>query len=261
MARISTKKPPKKDEGGTEDWLISYADMMTLIACLFILMMAFAHFDPIGFSAKAEKFSKAFRRDKNKSSSIKLSEITEEVARHELKDRAKISLKDDELVVTFSTSTLFQNGQHELTPTADQLLDSMVDVIKITNPSYRILIEGHSDDDLRGTSFKTQWELSVARAAFIAHKFENYGFPKNRIVPIGRGDSQLIVDSLSKNGDRMEKKARLNRRVVIRLLEPTKKEKVKFGLGIYFKDSKDEVKEDPLNEVDIDRDKYEIDNK
>lgn len=254
------KKYELKDEGG-EDWLVSYADMMTLIACFFILMMAFAHFDPVGFSAKAEKFSKAFRKDKNKSSSIKLQEITEEVAKHDLKDRAKISLKQGELIVTFSTSTLFKNGKHVLTSDADKMLDSLVDVIKITNPSYRILIEGHADDSLKNTNFQTQWELSVARAAYIAKKFENYGFPKDRIVPIGRGNSRLIVDSLDKEGKRVEKKARLNRRVVVRLLEPVKKEAVKFGLGIYFRDSKDDVKEDPLNEVDAIKDNYEVKSK
>ena len=37
---------PKEADAGT--WLTSYADLMTLIACFFILMVAFANFeDPV----------------------------------------------------------------------------------------------------------------------------------------------------------------------------------------------------------------------
>ena len=37
--------PPDEEEL----WLVSYADMMTLVACFFILMMAFANYEPAGF--------------------------------------------------------------------------------------------------------------------------------------------------------------------------------------------------------------------
>ena len=51
-------KYPKSDEGDeSEAWLVSYADMMTLIACFFILMMAFANFDPIGFFGSGAGFN------------------------------------------------------------------------------------------------------------------------------------------------------------------------------------------------------------
>lgn len=229
-----------QDEG--EGWLISYADMMTLIACFFILMMAFANYDPVGFNIKAEELSKHFRKDKYKNSMRKFTQITEEIARHELKDRTKISLKDSELVIKFSSSVLFENGKAELSPDLKTAVDSLIDIVKIANGNYRILIEGHSDDNLEGASFATQWDLSAARAAAVAQRFENFGFPKDRIVPIGRGDGYPLVESLSEKG-RVEAKAQMNRRVVVRLLEPYEKQKVKFGLGVYFKDAVEDVKE------------------
>lgn len=232
------------DEG--EGWLVSYADMMTLIACFFILMMAFAHFEPIGFSVKAEQLSKAFRKEKYKSADMKLKEITEEVAKHEVKDATKITIKDSELVVTFSSSTLFDNGVATLSSNAEVMLDSLIDVIKLTNPNYRVLIEGHSDDDLAQSQYQTPWALSVARAAYVASRFELFGFPKDKIVPIGRGESWPVVESKNSKGQRVEAQAKINRRVVIRLLEPVEKKKVKFGLGIYFKDAFTNVKEEDL---------------
>ena len=69
--------------GGEEEvWLISYADMMTLIACFFILMMAFANYDPAGFNKKAIELSKSFNKDKYKSSEIKMKELMEELVKH-----------------------------------------------------------------------------------------------------------------------------------------------------------------------------------
>jgi chemotaxis protein MotB len=231
-----------EDDGGGEDWLVSYADMMTLIACFFILMMAFANYDPVGFNIKAEKLSQHFRKDKFKSSDMKLSQITEEVAKHELKDRAKISLKDGELIVTFSSSVIFQNGQTRLNENTLVTLDALIDVIKITNPNYRILIEGHADDDL--TKFRNQWEISGLRASEVAARFQYFGFPKDMIVPIAKGDSQKLVTPDEKDSEKVkESKRSQNRRVVLRLLEPVEKKKVKFGFGIYFKDATENVKE------------------
>jgi chemotaxis protein MotB len=231
-----------EDDGGGEDWLVSYADMMTLIACFFILMMAFANYDPVGFNIKAEKLSKHFRKDKYKSSDMKLSQITEEVARHELKDRTKISLKDGELIVTFSSSVIFQNGQTRLNENTLVTLDALIDVIKITNPNYRILIEGHADDKL--TKYRNQWEISGLRASEVAARFQYFGFPKDMIVPIAKGDSEKLISPNENDSEKIrESKRSQNRRVVLRLLEPVEKKKVKFGFGIYFKDSREDVKE------------------
>src|SRR5690554_801919 len=120
-------------DNGENDWVVSYADMMTLIACFFILMMAFANYDPIGFNIKAEKLSQSFRKDKYKSSTMKFTEITEEIARHELKDRTKISMKDSELVVKFSSSVMFENGQAQLNKDVQEVVDSLIDIIKVNN--------------------------------------------------------------------------------------------------------------------------------
>jgi len=239
-----------EDEGG-EEWLVSYADMMTLIACFFILMMAFANYDPVGFNVKAEQLSKHFRKDKYKSSDMKLKEITEEIARHDMKDRAKISMKEGELIVTFSSSMLFANGSAILTEDMKSTLDALIDVIKTSNPNHRVLIEGHADDDLNLSKYETQWELSSIRAARVAERFSYFGFNTSKIVAIGKGDNdKAIAMAPNEKVDVIKEKRKLNRRIVIRLLEPKEKQKVKFGFGIYFKDATEDVKENKINDID-----------
>jgi chemotaxis protein MotB len=243
---MSKRPSPPPEEG--EGWLVSYADMMTLIACFFILMMAFANYDPVGFNDKATEFSKSFG---NKSSEISMTEIKEEISRHELKDRMKISMKSGELIVTFSSSILYADGQSRLSPDTLETLDALIDILRLSNANYRILIEGHADDILAGTRYDSQWALSLARSAEVVRRFEYFGFPATNIVPIGRGDSQKVVSSTDGKGARVEENARLNRRVVIRVLEPYEKKKLKFGLGIYFRDATEDVDENMVGEQDL----------
>jgi flagellar motor protein MotB len=164
-----------------------------------------------------------------------------------MKDRTKISMKDSELIIKFSSSVMFKNGEAVLGKDVLPTLDSLIDIIKVTNSNYRILVEGHADDQLAGSSFTSQWAVSSARAAKVAERFEYFGFPADRIVPIGRGTSMRLVESKTKDGID-ENKAQMNRRVVIRLLEPLEKKKVKFGLGVYFKDATEEVKDNKIDE-------------
>jgi len=238
-----------KNEG--EDWLVSYADMMTLIACFFILMVSFANFDEVGFNIKAEEISKHFRKDKFKSSALKLLYLREELTKHESKVKmTKISVKDSELIINFSGSTLFNHGQVNLGQEQLDALDTLVELIKTNNTQYRILVEGHSDDDLSKTSYSSQWALSAARAASIIERFQYYGFKTQNLTAIAKGDTNKIVESMDKEGKMIEEKAAFNRRVIIRVLEPLNKKKVQMGLGVYFKDSKEKVSEE-LTEDEI----------
>ncbi|MCR9204350.1 MAG: hypothetical protein NXH75_07230, partial [Halobacteriovoraceae bacterium] len=116
------------DDGG-DGWLVSYADMMTLIACFFILMMAFANYDPPGFQKKAEELSKSFNKGKYKSSELKLDELTDEVSKHpELEKKAKVTKVDGNIAITFSSNVLFEDGKTDLTRAAESTLDILVDI-------------------------------------------------------------------------------------------------------------------------------------
>jgi chemotaxis protein MotB len=223
---IADEGPPKAT------WLLSYADMMTLIACFFILMMAFANYDPV---------SRHFMKDKYKSSDMKLTQLQEEVSRHpELKKKSKVSVKDGALYVSFSGSALFDTGTHTLSEEATMVLDAMIDIIKTKDPNFRILVEGHTDNQAmaEGTNFTSNWALSGARAAAVVERFEYFGFDPQKLVSIGMADTKPLVPNEDDEGNAILENQKLNRRVVIKVLEPVDKSKeVKMGFGVYFKDA------------------------
>lgn len=237
MAFDPLNQPP--DEG--EAWLISYADLMTLIACFFILLVSFADFSKKEeFALKTREIAKHFNKEKYLNSEKRFRFLEQELAKHpELKTKTKISLKDSDLVVVFSGSLLFNEGQYSIPNDSLKTLDSLIDIIKTENSEYRILIEGYADDLTSKNPFKNTWTLSAARASSVAERFEYFGFIKENITAIGKGDTFKLAESMDKFGNRLEANAKINRRVIIKILEPVYKKKIKLGLGVYFEDAKE----------------------
>ncbi len=233
--------PAEEDEG--ELWLMSYADMMTLLTCFFILMMAFANYDPVGFTEKTKEVAKHFNRDKYKSSRTKLESLQEEVARHPvLNEMYKVSLQDGGLTITFSGSMLFSPGEYKISPDVLPVLDAMIDLIKTKDPNYRIVVEGHADNpDFEGKNdLNSIWVLSSARAAAVVERFQYFGFQPDHLSPIGKANTNILIEDDKADPQNEEDLIRLalNRRVVIKVIEHQDKSKrVKMGLGIYFEDT------------------------
>ncbi|POB14860.1 MULTISPECIES: flagellar motor protein MotB [Pseudomonadati] len=245
---MAIKKKVQNQGGGDDEsgWLVSYADMMTLIACFFILMMAFANYDPVGFNKKAKDLSTSFQKGKFKSSEVKLNELTEEISKHpELEKNSKISIVDNELIISFSSSILFPEGSTELNKSSMQSLDTMIDIIRTKNPNYRIMIEGHTDSDERSIApgIEGPWQLGAVRAAKVLSRFEYFGFPPSTLAATTKGDSEPLItpEELEKLKEKNKNKIFFNpnRRVIIKVVEPKDpKSKIKFGFGIYFNDKK-----------------------
>ncbi|PIK14820.1 flagellar motor protein MotB [Halobacteriovorax sp. JY17] len=226
-------------EDDSSGWLVSYADMMTLIACFFILMMAFANFDPVGFNQKAEELSKSFNKGKWKSSDIKLNEINEEIARHPtLKKMSKITLNNSELAITFSGSVLFPEGQTKLPKELVDSLDTLVDIIRTKNANYQVIIEGHSDpfEHRKNKSVTSSWELAAIRASKVLERFEYLGFSAKNLVAISKGESKPVAENTDDKGQPIMRNILQNRRVVIKVAKPVNEgqKKIKLGLGVYL---------------------------
>lgn len=240
MKNLETQTSQNKDDDGS-GWLISYADLMTLIACFFILLIALAHFDPIGFNIKVTEISRHFRVDQYKSSEIPLRELKEEIVSHpEIETKSKVSLKDGELVLTFSASILFDEGNYELNPASFSTLDLLINTIRSKDHNYRILVEGHSSStaELDGSRHSSNWAMSSARAASVVERFEFYGFDPEKLRPIGYADTKPLLPNYDIEGKPIKENQRMNRRVEIKVLEPIdERDKIKLGLGVYFKDA------------------------
>ncbi len=244
MAESENTKPKRSvrnfsdEEEDSQAWLLSYADLMTLIACFFILLVALAHFDPVGFQEKTKIIAQHFSKGQVKVSELKLKEIKNEITRHpELEKMTKITVSDSSLAITLSGTVLFPSNEVDLTPEMSVHLDSIIDIVKTFNPEFRILIEGHSDNLPIPSSipYRNHWSLGAARAASIAERFQYFGFPSQNIRVVSFGDTRPLEPNQDRNGMPILENNQLNRRAVIKVIEPLdKRPAVRLGLGVYF---------------------------
>lgn len=239
MGKLKKKGP--QDEGG-DTWLVSYADLMTLVACFFILLIAFAHFDPVGFSQKSEIVANHFAQKDDRPAKTPLDILAQEISEHpEIEVKHKISLKPGELIMTFSGSTLFGPHEFELSEQSKKTIDTMIDIIRTKDPNYRILVEGHTDNITppESSPFRSNWSLSGARAASIIERFELYGFDPRKLVAVGMADTKPLLPNEDDMGVPIPENQQMNRRVVVKVLEPVDKSRmVRLGLGVYFEDAR-----------------------
>lgn len=234
---MEKKAKPQHEEQG-DVWLLSYSDLMTLLACFFILLMVFANYEEPGSNAVAKQIADSINKVDNKTSDIKMQEVSQEIAKHpELLKKTKISVTNQELQVTFSSSVLFPEKSVDLSDDIEPTLQSLIDIIRSKDVNFRVVIEGHSDpyEFREMNNIGSAWELGAIRASRVLSKFESFGFDPNKIVAVTKGDSEPLEPNKDETGSPIPENMILNRRVVIKVLEPViDAKKVKFGLGIYF---------------------------
>ena len=174
---------------------------------------------------------KGRRVDVEKISRLK-SELSElERAKKELEDRLSKEIADKEvkvemlakgLVITFVEEVLFDSGKATLREDSSAKLEKVSGVIQTVVPDLSIGIEGHTDNQpIRHSTWKSNWELSSARALSVLHFLsENGGVKPERLAAIGYGEYRPVASNDDKVGRQK------NRRVEIVILPPVVKKSV-----------------------------------
>ncbi len=110
-----------------------------------------------------------------------------------------------------NSELLFSSGQAELSKKALPAIEKVMEVIsKLPNP---ILVEGHTDNvPIDNIIFRSNWDLSSARATSVVHEFVRAGLDPTRLSAVGYGEFHPIADNATEEG-RFK-----NRRVAIVLM-------------------------------------------
>lgn len=232
--------PPESGGGGEEEggWLVSYADMMTLIACFFILMSSFAVYDKATFIRKAQLVSKYFQGSTDSQEEDMMTDLLTELNTNSLvTDISEVRYNQDGLEISFNVSALFNTGSAVLNQEAVRRINTIVAMIRAKKENYRILVEGHTDSRPMNSNakFDSNWELSSARASAVVKLFEKEKFRRSDLVAIGYSDSRPLVYDKDEDGKYIPEAMNKNRRVILKVLRPVS-EDVPFGFNVYFQD-------------------------
>jgi chemotaxis protein MotB len=235
------KRKHNEEHENAERWLLTYADLITLLLAFFIMMYVFSKKDAQKYDEVASHLKTIFSGGTGlagKGSVTAASPIdmpskgasSGEIKRQlesELMDSNRnkpggenISVLSDErgVVIRVLDKAFFDEGKAELKDGAKGALDKIVPIIKSVDNHVRI--EGHTDNvPIKTNEFKSNWELSVRRATEVVRYFvEKRGLPPDRISATGYAEYRPIVQNNS------PKNKSLNRRIEIIVVKSNEKQ-------------------------------------
>lgn len=251
--------PPKSEKDRSERWLLTYADLITLLMVFFVVLYSMSQIDAKKFDAMAQAMSQAFSGTGGNSgimdggrSIIPGQSVEKErldlqntqrkvrrvIAKKSLEDKISTDVGERGLVISIKDTVLFLPGQVTLAPAALELITSVAAILARMPNNLRI--EGHTDDEpIHNDRFFSNWELSTARATNVVQHFIKNGVAPVRLCAAGYGEFKPIVPNTG------VRNRSLNRRVDI-VVVSNEASKYESGGGIRPGSFQDTL-EDPLD--------------
>lgn len=237
------KRKEKSEEGHVDDWLMTYADMITLLLCFFAVFIAIASPDQQKFEEAKQQVKEQFTRlgnaenfkgtyslpptpiDTPPQSEVPLEALPSIVDRfNQNMEDVEIEKGDRITTIEMNSAPFFDIGSASLNEEGKRVLSEIAPSILAEDyEGYTIAVEGYTDDSPINTpQFPSNWELSTARAASVVRTLIDLGVPPERLRAAGFADTVPKVPNRDAQGRAIPENQAQNRRVVIRLEKITK---------------------------------------
>lgn len=218
LVEIDDHPPEHQDTEGV--WLISYADMMTLLMGFFALMLSMSTFDEEQFKSVGKQTALYFGGKVVEPFEKAGQAILNLIREKGLEDQVNVNVTSTGIILTFEGTLFFGSGSFAPRGGATELMNELLKILRDTAGDKKFVIEGHTDDTpINRGVIASNWELSSLRANAIARLFENYDFKRDQILTIGLGETRPILPNKDKNGQSIVENQEQNRRVVIKVLD------------------------------------------
>ncbi len=200
---------------GRDRWLLSYADLVTLLFAFFTTMYAAG-------AVGADNKGRVAAAEADRGGGAEAGDGARAGEADRLQDRLTSRLEDDVrlqradivrdgrgVVVSLPERATFDEGSADVSTQAQQVIRRVAG--ELEGQAYVLRIEGHTDNrPIRTPRFPSNWELSTARAgAVVAYLVNELGFPPERLSAAGYGEFHPRVPN-----DSPDNRAR-NRRIDI----------------------------------------------
>ena len=205
--------------GGLEAFLLTYADMITLLLVIFVMMYTASNLDE-------EKFAEAMSSFQEKI--VKIESVNVRLTQEELQMLNKLRelVKDnidpnaliagDTKTITFQipSSDLFAPGTAILEEGAGKLIVETIEE-EMRDGVKQVIVDGHTDNVPTKTAmFPSNWELSTARASSVAQYIvKQIGFNPKFVVVSGYGEHRPMKPNTS------DENRASNRRVEVKVVK------------------------------------------
>lgn len=221
------KLPPKKEESNAQEWLNTYADMVTLLLTFFVLLFACSNLDETKLQYVFQEFKSRGKyinnvvKDQdpsaenqggvsdnadNKGGEGTMPQSFEElyvylaeyIDNNNLSNNISVEQGAAHITIRFDDSVFFDGDSAFLKPEGKAVLDNFIPAIRAIRSSIqKCTVSGHTSV---GNSVVNDWNLSALRAVSVV----NYIEPSNMLDPskyrvMGCGPYEPVSDEPAKN--------------------------------------------------------------
>ena len=219
---MSKAHPPIEghDEGDDSNWLVSYADMMTLLVGFFVILLSFSTIDPKKFELIKQTATQEFGGQYEPPFKEMSERIRESLKTLGLDQSLSIHQTAEGVEISILGTVFFDLGSANLRPEAVEIVKKMIPIIRAEPTDFDVIVEGHTDDVPVSSNleYASNWELSSVRACRVLSHFEGAGFPKSHLTALGYGDARPLLPNRDAAGNSIPGNQEKNRRVLIRLI-------------------------------------------
>lgn len=216
----SRKKQHSEGHENAERWLLTYADMITLLMAFFIMMYAMStvnmgKFEQLAVSVRtgfggesapifptgipsAPKAMPAVLPTSAVSLMATLSGTLQKTLAKEEYKNLEFATEDGAVIIRVrSDDVLFARGSDQLAPKAKHTIRAIAEAVEPL--PHQVRIEGHTCDLPAGRGkFTSNWQLSSARAvSVVLYMVDECEFSPNRLSAMGYADTVPIVANTS----------------------------------------------------------------
>lgn len=220
-----------EDEEGVPLWLITFTDVMALMLTFFVLLYSMSvpqedkweeitsalnfklgDYTGSAYNAGSQDVINIDRISTSKALDLRYLKtlLVDTVSKQGKEGEIFIFQNNDRLVVSLPTEVLFESGSAQMAREGKKMLFTLGGVLdRIKN---RIEIVGHTDPDpITGSNaqYRTNWELSLARANALAAVLREVGYTHDVTV---KGQSSARFDEMDSSAGR-DVRYELSRRV------------------------------------------------
>lgn len=225
--RVARRGASVESGEGRDRWLISYADLVTLLFALFVVLFAaadkerarsVAHSIAVQFgdtemnAPASETVGGSGLLPAADTLAAEQEAINRAFADNQaLGERAKVTRTERGIVISLAEAGFFAPGEAGLRDDALALVDTLADALRDSDAPLRI--EGHTDSQpISNSRYPSNWELSSARASSVLARLVARQIPTSRLAVAGYADQRSIADNSTPQG------RALNRRVDLVIL-------------------------------------------
>lgn len=224
--------PLPVEEEIDEEWLLTYADAITLLMAFFVMLVSFSKIDLPTFEDVMACIKDEIGTGMTATTTTQMQQQLEsDIFEMQAEQVVDVTKTDRGITIDMSAGAFFIPGTAKLRPEALPILDNMaITFAKEKFKYFSIDVVGHTDDDpIHTTQFPSNWELSAGRSASVVNYFIELGLHPFRQTVTGLADTRPKFPNRDDFGDAIPENQARNRRIELLLELMFRREKEAFS--------------------------------